>query len=57
MKDNDIQRLKCAEMRMVRWMCGALLTVRTGGVRVVCGYPHGWMLGFVRISAYVEIGL
>ncbi len=30
-KDDDIQRLKDSEMRMVRWMCGASL--RSGGVR------------------------
>ncbi len=33
-KDDDIQRLQRTGMRMVRWMCGASLNVRPGGVGV-----------------------
>lgn len=30
-----VRRLRCTEMRMVRWICGASLNDRPGGIKVV----------------------
>ena len=33
-KEEDVRRLRCTEMRMVRWMCGESLNDKLGGIRI-----------------------
>lgn len=33
-KEEDVHRLRCTEVSMVRWMCGASLKDKPGGIRI-----------------------